>query len=94
MYVKGESEMMEGTETKYFPLYPERTHNDSAEQRHFRLAESQFYRLLDSDKYRVTCVEYCVCPSLVKKFKDAREVLEKKKIEFDEKQKKDEGKKI
>jgi aprataxin and PNK-like factor len=46
--VKGEKEALAGGDVKYFELFPERTHDGTAEQMHFRLAESQFYRLLDS----------------------------------------------
>lgn len=73
--VKGEEEALKGTETKYFALYPQRTHDNSAEQIHFRLAESQFYRLMEQRECRVTKVEYVISPAVVKRFEKAREDL-------------------
>ncbi len=60
--MEGEEEILKGTKTKYFELFPERSYKQgksflwnfmiwfvsigSAAEVHFRLAESQFYRLL------------------------------------------------
>ena len=47
LLIEGEAEAMQGEDTKYFSLIPERHYKQgSASQVHFRLAESQFYRLL------------------------------------------------
>ncbi|XP_048239190.1 uncharacterized protein LOC124148675 [Haliotis rufescens] len=81
LLVDGEKEAMEGDQTVYFPLAAERAYKEgSAAQTHFRLAESQFYRLLTSTyttNVRVSKVEYVVNPTLVKRFKDARQHLKK-----------------
>ncbi|XP_076460800.1 uncharacterized protein LOC143293605 [Babylonia areolata] len=81
LMVDGEKEALEKKETAYFTLLPERHYKEgSADQIHFRLAESQFYRLLsgeDDQKYRVSKVQYVVNPTLVKKFKAARENVKK-----------------
>ena len=50
MLVEGEEEVLKGTKTEYFALFPERDYIEgSADQTHFRLAESQFYRLLSGN---------------------------------------------
>lgn len=82
LFVEGERETLAGNETKYFPLYAERSYREgSADQLHFRLAESQFYRLLVGTGYRVVKVEYVVNPKLVSRFREAQKEISKERGE-------------
>ncbi|XP_070565989.1 uncharacterized protein [Ptychodera flava] len=79
--VPGETEALAGNKVVYFPLFAEREYKEgSANQVHFRLAESQFYRLLATGaNVRIEKVDYVVSPGLVKRFRKARENLERKR---------------
>ncbi|WAQ94552.1 APLF-like protein [Mya arenaria] len=78
LLMEGEKEALEGSDVKYFELFPERSYKEgSAAQMHFRLAESQFYRLLSGSSIKLTKVEYVVNPDLVEHFKLCRENLKK-----------------
>ncbi|KAL8622378.1 hypothetical protein ACOMHN_041706 [Nucella lapillus] len=81
LLVDGEKEAVEGKDTVYFTLVPERQYREgSAAQIHYRLAESQFYRLLSgptASGYRVKKVDYVVTPHLVKRFREAQYMLKK-----------------
>ncbi|UJR09457.1 hypothetical protein I4U23_013696 [Adineta vaga] len=83
LLMEGETEVLKGTEVKYFELFPERNYKQgSAAEVHFRLAESQFYRLLSGyATAQVNKVEYVCNPILIDRFNKAREELKKKRGE-------------